>query len=139
MQSPQNNGKNDNNDSNDNNGNNGNNDTNRSAFRSIKYATQSISDGSILMMNVETVRNGRIRTTTGLNTKRTLSTSIRFEFRSSNIEVIQQLEMHMEQNVWLRTSVEDISLQFVNSHSNTARKDMRVDKIDRIKMLLGSP
>ena len=139
MQSPQNNGKNDNNDSNDNNDNNGNNDTNRSAFRSIKYATQSISDGSILMMNVETVRNGRIRTTTGLNTKRTLSTSIRFEFRSSNIEVIQQLEMHMEQNVWLRTSVEDISLQFVNSHSNTARKDMRVDKVDRIKMLLGSP
>ena len=104
---PLNNGKNDNNDSNDNNDNNGNNDTNRSAFRSIKYATQSISDGSILMMNVETVRNGRIRTTTGLNTKRTLSTP-----RTKNTMVVQasgiaQKKMKITRLLFLITSGND--------------------------------
>ena len=95
-------------------------------LESTGHATQSISDGSILLMNVEIAKN---RNSSTLNDS---TAHVKFEFRSKNKDVVQQLQIHMEQCMWLRT----IDLNIVQKHSHTARKNIHLETLKQVKRML---
>lgn len=96
----------------------------RTIFRSTSYVSKSFMDKSLLCMNISTSKN------------MDQSFSIRFEFRSKNIDVIHQMKIHMKQQVWFR--IQKHNMTFINGrHSSSANSNLQQETLERAKEWLG--
>jgi hypothetical protein len=101
-------------------------------FRSISYVSKSSMDESLLCMNIATAKNLDISSASSSSPR----TSIRIEFRSKNIDAINQIKIHMKQHVWFQK--EKHCMSFIQGqHSMSANSQLKQESLERAKEWLG--